>query len=120
MSNTVTLWTVALQDPLSIELSRQEQWRELPFNCIYFWLQECCQHLIIEHLCVPRAPAGLGEGQGKEESQASSAVRSPGHGLSMPQLSLEDGQAWSCCLRAVHVGNVRNPVGGSSLLLSGL
>ena len=29
--NSTTLWTVALQAPLSTELSRQEYWRGLPF-----------------------------------------------------------------------------------------
>ena len=32
MSNSVTPWTVALQTPLSEELSRQEYWSGLPFS----------------------------------------------------------------------------------------
>ena len=31
MSNSVTLWTVARQDPLSMEFSRQEYWWGWPF-----------------------------------------------------------------------------------------
>ena len=31
MSNSVTLWTVAHQTPLSMEFSRQEDWSGLPF-----------------------------------------------------------------------------------------
>ena len=31
MSDSVTLWTVALQAPLSMEFSRQEYWSGLPF-----------------------------------------------------------------------------------------
>ena len=31
MSDSVTLWTVAHQAPLSMELSRQEYWSRLPF-----------------------------------------------------------------------------------------
>ena len=31
VSNFVTLWTVACQAPLSMEFSRQEYWRGLPF-----------------------------------------------------------------------------------------
>ena len=31
MSNSVTLWTVARQSPLSMEFSRQEYWSGLPF-----------------------------------------------------------------------------------------
>ena len=31
MSNYATSWTVALQDPLSMEFSRQEYWSRLPF-----------------------------------------------------------------------------------------
>ena len=32
VSNSATLWTVARQAPLSMGLSRQEYWRELPFQ----------------------------------------------------------------------------------------
>ena len=31
MSDSVTLWTVACWDPLSMGFSRQEHWSELPF-----------------------------------------------------------------------------------------
>ena len=31
VSDSVTLWTVAHQDPLSMEFSRQENWSGLPF-----------------------------------------------------------------------------------------
>ena len=31
VSDSVTLWTVAHQDPLSMEFSRQEYWSGLPF-----------------------------------------------------------------------------------------
>ena len=33
MSNSVTLWTVACQTPLSVELSQQEYWSGLLFPC---------------------------------------------------------------------------------------